>query len=172
MDFDWKTIVKNVAPILGMALGGPLAGTAVKVLAEGLLGNPNATEQEVAEAVMGASPDQLIKMRELNQTFQVKMKELGIDVYRLEVDDRKSARDLAKVNFWPQITLSVLYSGGYFAVLFQFVTGTVLVSAQSESIFSALIGVMTAAQIQIMNFWFGSSFGSKEKTAVMSHPER
>jgi hypothetical protein len=163
---DWKSIVKSVAPILGTALGGPLAGTAIKVLAEGLLGNPNASEQDVAAAVLSASPDQLLKLREIDATFKVKMRELEIDVYRIEVDDRKSARDLAKVDMRPQIALSVLYTVGYFVMLWAFMTGEVEVAAQFKTEFNIILGVMTAAQVKIMDFWFGSSAGSKEKDAV------
>jgi len=35
--------------------------------------------------------------------------------------------------------------------------------------FGGLLGVLSTAQIQIMNFWFGSSSGSKQKTAVMAN---
>lgn len=48
--FDWKAIVKTVAPALGTALGGPLAGTAVKVLSEALLGHSDGKEEEIARA--------------------------------------------------------------------------------------------------------------------------
>jgi hypothetical protein len=160
---DWKAVVKSVAPILGTVLGGPLAGTAVKVLAEGLLGNPNASEQEVAAAVLSASPDQLLKLRELDANFKIKMRELNIDVFRLEVADRQSARDLAKVDMRPQMILSSLYTLGYFTMLYLFMTGNVEVATSLTTEFNIVLGVMTAAQTMIMQFWFGSSSGSKEK---------
>jgi len=32
--FDWKKVVSTVAPVLGTALGGPLAGAATKFIAD------------------------------------------------------------------------------------------------------------------------------------------
>ncbi|MFO0451057.1 MAG: hypothetical protein ACK52I_20770 [Pseudomonadota bacterium] len=164
--FDWKSLVKNVAPVLGTALGGPMAGAATKFIAESWLGKPDASEQEVAEAVLSASPDKLIELRKLDNDFKIRMRELDINVYEIEVDDRKSARDLAKVNMTPQITLSVIYTVGYFACLWVFLTGAVTVAENLRTEFGMVLGVMTAAQIKIMDFWFGSSYGSKVKDAA------
>lgn len=163
--FDWKGLVKNIAPVLGTALGGPLAGAATRYIAEAWLGNPEASEQDVAEALATASPEQLVRLRELDQQFKVKMKELDVDVFRLEVDDRKSARDMAKANMVPQITLSVLYSVGYFATLYALMSGDLAIGESIRGEFNMVLGVMTAAQIKIMDFWFGSSYGSKVKDA-------
>jgi len=44
MAFDWKNVVRSVAPILGNAIGGPFGGAAVSALSNALLGKPEATE--------------------------------------------------------------------------------------------------------------------------------
>lgn len=166
---SWKDIVRKVAPTLGTALGGPLAGTAVKFIADQVLGRPEASEDEVAEFVLSASPDKLVELKRIDADFKVRMKEIGVDVFKLEVEDRKSARDLAKVDMRPQIVLSALFITGYFAIL-----GVVLFYLQgadlSEGIKTlavALIGVITGEVPRIMSFWFGSSLGSKEKTVAL-----
>ena len=165
MDFDWKSLVKNVAPTLGAALGGPLAGMAVKVLAESLLGDPAASEESVAEAVMSASPDKLIELRKVDNDFKLKLKQLDVDVFKLEVDDRASARDLAKFNMAPHMLLSAIYTIGYFLILYFFMTETIVIGDTVRDAFNQVVGVLTAAQITIMAFWFGSSYGSKTKDA-------
>lgn len=96
MSFDWKTIVKNIAPALGTALGGPIGGIATKLIADKFLGNPNASEQEIAQAINAASPDQLLKLKELDNNFAIEMGRQGVDLYALEVQDRSSARDREK----------------------------------------------------------------------------
>ena len=48
---NWKAIVGTVAPALATALGGPLAGVAVKAIADKVLGKPAATEADVAAAI-------------------------------------------------------------------------------------------------------------------------
>ena len=62
---DWKALVKTVAPVLGTALGGPLGGAATKFLTGKLLGDENASEQELADFIGGASPEQLLQIKQL-----------------------------------------------------------------------------------------------------------
>lgn len=168
----WKDIIRHVAPTLGTALGGPMAGVATKFIAEKILGKKSASQEEVQAFVLNASPEQLVKLKELEQQFILEMKQLDIDVYALEVKDRDSARKLFEVNVWPQITLSTVFVLGYFGVLYFLMSGT---DAQSlvqnptmTGVFTTVLGVLTAAIPQILNFWFGSSLGSKEKTRGMN----
>lgn len=164
MSFDWKSIVRSVAPVLGTALGGPLTGTAVKFLGDKLLGNPDATEMDVAEAITSASPEQLVRLKELNAEFQLSMKKLGIDLERIRFEDRKSARELFKVNKWPQIILSTGYTIGYFIVIFFVFNGRLNdLDPKVFGIAATILGILTTAIPQILQFWFGSSSGSKDK---------
>ena len=80
MDFDWKSIVRTVAPVLGTAIGGPLGGLATRTIAGALLGDENATEDQIAAAVQSASPDQLLALKKADEEFKVRMKELDIDI--------------------------------------------------------------------------------------------
>lgn len=169
MKFNWKTLVKTVAPALGTALGGPVGGFAAKAIAGLLLPNkPGATEDEIAEAVMSATPEQLIQLKQLDQQFARDMKALDIDVFRLETVDVQSARELYRVNYWPQVLLSVVFVGGYFTIMGLLLTGKVTVPDSLKDVVTVLIGIMSASVTAIMGFWFGSSFGSREKTAALA----
>ena len=161
---DWKKIVRSIAPTIGAALGGPVGGMAVKFLGDKLLGDENATEEDVASYISTASPDALIKLKTLENDFKVKMKELDINVFELEVEDKKSARELAQYNMYPHIGLTSIYIIGYFVILYAVLTQKISISDDSRELVSVLIGVMTAAIPQLLSFWFGSSLGSKEKT--------
>jgi hypothetical protein len=93
------------------------------------------------------------------------MKELNLKEEDLHAKDRASAREFAaKTSITPQITLSMLYTVGYIAVLYMFLKGSVAVADSIKSEFNMILGVLTAGQVQVMNFWFGSSSGSKDKT--------
>lgn len=169
MSFNWKTLVKTIAPTIGTALGGPVGGVATKFLADKFLGKPDASTQELEAAIIGATPEQLASLKKLDNDFKVQMQQLDIDVFKLEVDDRKSARELFKTSIWPQVTLSACFVVGYFAVLWVLMTGDALSSMENQAlfgVFTTIIGVLTAAVPQILGFWFGSSLGSKEKTAA------
>ncbi|WP_299948507.1 hypothetical protein [uncultured Microbulbifer sp.] len=168
---DWKAIVKSVAPTLGAALGGPVAGTAVKFLAGALLGDEKATEQDIADLVLNASPEQLLELRSLDNQFKLKMRELNIDVYRLEVEDRKSARQMGiKGGLTAQIALSFVFITGYFALTFALFSGEITMTPAIEQTGTLMLGVITGAIPMILQFWFGSSQGSKEKAQAMVKP--
>ena len=157
---DWKTIVSTVAPTMAAALGGPFAGVAMNAICSALLGKEvtNADESILADAVLTANPTTLVKLKKADQEFKLKM-------HQLDVDDRKSARDLATtVGMMPQVMLSVIYTIGYFYLIYGLGSGTINIPENVEQQFTILLGIMTAAQAQIMNFWFGSSSGSKAKT--------
>jgi hypothetical protein len=47
-------------------------------------------------------------------------------------------------------------------------SGSIEVGESYQSMFNGLLGVLSAAQIQVVNFWFGSSAGSKAKTDQMA----
>lgn len=156
-----KGLIGSVAPVLGAALGGPLGGIAGKFIGDALGVAPDQIEQTLATA----SPDILVLLRKLDREFEAKMAELEVDVFKLEVADTSNAREMAKSSgAWPQIGLSAAYTLGYFALLFLLLNGTLVIAAATASIIEVLLGVMTAAQIQIMNFWFGSSRGSAQKS--------
>ncbi|MDP5210985.1 hypothetical protein [Microbulbifer sp. 2205BS26-8] len=168
---DWKAIVKSVAPTMGAALGGPVAGTAVKFLADHFLGDTDAQEQDIAELVLHASPEQLMELRSLDSQFKLKMRELDIDVYRLEVEDRKSARHMGiKGGLKAQMVLSFMFIGGYFALTFALFSGEITLTPAIEKTGTLMLGVITGAIPMILQFWFGSSQGSKEKTQAMVKP--
>ena len=167
---NWKDIVKNVAPVIGGTLGGPFGAAGMKVLANVLTGNEDAGETEIEQAVLNASPETLAKLRQGDQEFKVKMAELGFKTEQLHAHDRASARKMAQINMWPQIILSVVFIVGYFAVL---TTVHGLIKTPDEEInnqliafASGLLGLLTGEIPRIMAFWFGSSSGSKEKTAL------
>ena len=163
----WKDIVRKLAPTLGAALGGPMGGAATKFIADKLLGKPDANEGDVANFLLGASPEQLAELKKIDNDFAVKMRELDIDVFKLEVEDRQGARQLFNVNMWPQIILSIIFLIGYFTLLTLLITGNIELPDKQLTLVTALIGVITAGVTGIMQFWFGSSAGSKDKTTKL-----
>lgn len=171
MSFDWKGVVATVAPTLASAFGSPLAGVGVKMALEklGIAPEVGSEEEQLKAAIATATPADLLKLKQVEADFKLELTRLGIKREQLNVDDRNSARGLAKEKgIWPQVVLSSIYTAAYFAVLYFFMTGQVVVPDSQSILFGSLIGILTAAQLQILNFWFGSSSGSKEKTAALA----
>jgi len=173
---DWKAIVAKVAPILAGTFGTPLAGTAVKFLAdEFLIGDDEAKspEQALEKLLKNPSPETLMKLKTIDSDFETKMAEIGLKKEQLHAKDRDSARALAtKTSIKPQLTLSAIFILGYFGLI-----GVLLyIVVQHNEIkiptdLAILLGVMTAAIPQILNFWFGSSRGSQSKDEHHRHRE-
>jgi hypothetical protein len=164
-----KSIVKAVAPTLGTALGGPAGGMAAKIISEGILGKPDASEAEIEDFLLTASPEQMLELKKLDAQFAVDMKKLDIDVFRIESDDKKSARAMFGINIWPQISLTALFTVGYFVVLIVLLTGSVSIPVESQPVVNVVIGVLTAGMSTVLAFWFGSSVGSKEKNDMIGN---
>ena len=160
---DWKEVLSTVAPSMARALGGPLAGYAADAICSTLLGKPvkGADDAQVEAALKGASPETLLALKKADQTFAVQMEKIA-------AGDRGGARKMAiDTSILPQVILSVIYTGGYFWLMASMVDGTLVVPAEMAGLFNGLLGIMTGAQIKIMDFWFGSSAGSKQKTTQM-----
>lgn len=169
--FDWKSIVGSVAPALATALGGPLAGVAVSAISSSLLGKPNGTESEVAEAISVGGADALLKLKELDKSFALRMRELDIDLEKINQQDRASAREReAKTgDSWTPRILAAVVVGGFLAMVYMVLAGYVegLKDPTIVGIVGTLIGYVSAKADQVVSYYFGSSSGSAAKTELL-----
>lgn|GEM_PF-1688733 len=154
---DFLKVLGSVAPAVATAMGGPMAGVATKFVAGALLGKPDADTEELQAAILSASPQDLVKLKKINADFELEMKRLDVDLQAIAVDDRKSARELAKADMKPQIWLSSVFICGYFALLWTLFSGTVTVSPSIRDMANILLGVLTSGIPMILRFWFGGS---------------
>jgi hypothetical protein len=111
----------------------------------------------------------LKELKVAEMEFQKHMADLGVRLEELEVEDRGGARQLAtEKGIKVQASLSGLYTAGYFGTLGVFIMGWTNIEPSMSGMVVTLIGALGAAQLQILNFWFGSSRGSKEKTEALT----
>ncbi len=180
MDFDWKKLVGGLAPTLGTALGGPMAGMAIKVIADKLLGNPDATETEVSAALSkGLTGEQVLALKEAENAFTTRMRELDIDVMKINqagelayVADTASARATFGGNenvFVLGVCILVTFAllmGAVLTGCFLLMTGVFKVDPNVAAICSGLIGTVVgyvaANAQQVVSYFYGSSKGSKD----------
>lgn len=161
---NWKSIITAIAPTIGTALGGPLAGTATKFIAESLLGNVNATETDIEAFVLGANPDELTKLRGMENDFKVKMKELNVDVLKIETKDMQSARKMHSGNtFVPILTLMLTAM----VALGAWVLIHLAVPDENQSILYLIFGSVMTSWTTAMGYWFGTSKGSSDKNKAL-----
>ncbi len=161
-----KQVIGSVAPTLGAAVGGPFAGVAMKFLADKFTGGDTG---EVEDFLLAANPETLKELKLAEKEFQSHMRELDIREEELHAGDRDSARKLAIARgMEPQVVLSVVFVVGYFGLLGMLISGVWQIPEDQAGLFGPLLGVMTAGVIKILDFWFGSSAGSKSKTAALA----
>lgn len=183
---DWKKLIGGLAPTLGAALLGPMGGAAVKVLADQVLGTPDASEAEVAAAVVqGLGPEQVVALREADNAFKLRLRELDIDVMKLnqvtelayvaDVGQARTAHAGDRGVFWLGIAVLVTFAVLMGVVLlgcFYMLTGRMLVdpavAAMVSGMIGTVVGYVAANAQQVTSYFFGSSRGSSDKTALLA----
>ncbi len=164
---DWKDVIKTVAPALATVLGGPIAGAAVGALSKAVLGKEGGTQDELAAAISGASPDVLARIKEAEAKLKSDLANAGVKLEELDVQDRASARQ-REIELHDPTTrwLAIFYTAIYFAALWS--VWRYEVPPSMNDTLNLLLGALTAAQAAIMNYYFGSSAGSSRKDALLS----
>lgn len=177
---DWKKLVGGIAPVLGTALGGPLAGVAIKAIADQMLGKPDATETEVATALaQGLSGEQIVALKAAETAFDLEMKKLDIDVLKINqqteaayITDTNDARKAFAGNdnvYVLGVCILITFATLMGAVLtgcFLMMTGYFSVDPNIAAICSGMIGTVigyvAANAQQVVSYFYGSSKGSKD----------
>ena len=173
--------LSKIAPWLGAAAGGPpaLLAMAAKEISEALGYDVPADKNKLTEAVTEATQEQLIKLKELDQSFQVKMQDLGFNtldaLVKAEVKDKSSAR---------QMQIEALKQDGWFAKNFVYLLATFRTVSAIVYIGFVTFGTIPEANVRfadtilgfvlgtviatIINFFMGTSFSSRIKDESIS----
>ena len=152
-----KNIIGAVAPSIGTALGGPMGNMAANIVAEALGCEP--TPKKIEQAVQAATPEQLAELKKLDTEFEIKMKELDVDLYALETKDIQDARGMFSKD-WTARIIGITVVGGFMGYIF-------LVTIQppeqnSEALINLVLGYLGGLASAIISFYFGASNSSNK----------
>jgi len=190
---DWKEVagkITKVAPVLGSILGGPAGAAAGGVISliGSLFGLSEAeTTPDMISQIITQDPQSLLKFKELEMTHKIKLEELLIEREKVKIEEdqmylqdiqdaRRRQVDVEKATGKKDVNLYVLawtYIGGYFVttimMTFLAFTNNVPIAMPNYMVFllGNLFGTLTAGVMAIVQYFFGSSRGSGEKTAIM-----
>jgi len=168
---DLLKIVGAVAPTLATAIGGPLGGMAMQVVSS-VLGLPtDSSEKDVEKALKQATPEQLLALKQADNDFAVRMKELDIDLERIAASDRDSARRReAQVRDWMPRVLAFVVVAGFMATVFLVLLGYVdgMKDPLMATTTGTIIGFVSAKCEQVVAYYFGSSSSSQQKTQMLA----
>ena len=147
-----KSILGTLAPTLGAAIGGPIGGQAGQILSS-ILGVPNNTKA-IENAMNNLTAEQMTELKMAENDFKVKMKELEVDVFELEVNDKQDARGKFNKD-WTARIMGISVVGGFMGYIF-------LVTLQppeqnSEALINLVLGYLGGLASAVISFYFGAS---------------
>jgi hypothetical protein len=172
-------LLKKTLPWIGAAATGGIPGLVIEAAStiSGKLGKTvDPSLASIANAVAGASPDQLLAMKQADNNFAEKMKALGFthqeELEKTAADDRASARTREEtVRDNTPRNLAYLYTFGFFMVL----AGEIYIGLQHVALepgakmsLDMLFGVLTGMVLGTKEYYFGSSTGSERKTELLA----
>ncbi len=187
---DWKQIVSGVAPGLATALGGPLAGGVVAVLADKLLGgstgDPVADEAKLAGVLSGGmTPELRAQVLAAEQALKLAVVQAGLEERRIDADIDKAnladvanargthgaSRDLVLMGSVILLAWALLSAGtlwGLFRVVGQESKLDPATIAVVFTVIGTVLGYVSGTAQQVVSYFFGSSRGSAQKTDAMT----
>lgn len=149
-------LLGNIAPSLASAVIGPAGGMVVSAIAD-KLGVKNSVD-EVAKAIAG-DPQAALKLAQIN-----------LDAIKAEYANTENARAMQIAALQQSDVFSkrfTMYLTGFWslcaAVYIAFITFSIIPETNirfADTILGFILGTVIAT---MLNFWFGSSIGSKEK---------
>jgi hypothetical protein len=161
-------VLSSVAPSIASALGGPLAGAGVSAIIGALGLAPDTPPGKVAEAVSlaAANPDQLLALKRADQAFAAQMKQLDVDFAKLSSSDiaNARARETAVHDRTPAV-LAYSLTLGFFGMLSLMIFH--VLPAENGAAVNILLGALGTGWIQSINYYYGSTYGSKTKDAML-----
>jgi hypothetical protein len=158
---DW---LKQIAPTVATALGGPLAGMAVSAISKAIGVDEDKVTDIISSNKLTADQVAQIKIAEIELARQAQ--ELGLNFEKLAVDDRKSAREMQATtrSLMPPI-LAGTVTVGFFGIMVMMFFNQI---DSNNSAILMMLGSLGTAWTGIIAYYFGSSAGSQAKTDLLS----
>jgi hypothetical protein len=158
---DW---LKQIAPTVATALGGPLAGMAVSAISKAIGVDEDKVQDMISSNKLNADQVAQLKLAEIELAKHAQ--ELGLNFEKLAVDDRKSAREMQATtrSMMPPILASAVTIGFFGIVVMMFFNQ---VDSNNPAILM-MLGSLGTAWTGIIAYYFGSSAGSQAKTEMMA----
>lgn len=172
---DWRQIVRQIAPTIGVALGGPFAGLALQSLSNAVFPDTDVppSEHSFKRLLTSDNRDLSAVMKHIKSAekdFVIQMRRLEVDTDRLVQMDRHSARQrqVEMGDNFPYFLGGSVLLGFFCTVGFVLYGGLDHVDGGAMTLIGSIIGYVSAKADQVVAFFFGSSSSSREKTRALA----
>ena len=181
---DWLEIGKKIAaiglPTLGTIVGGPAGAAIGGLLGKAILGEEEVTQENMLKAM--GDPESIMKMKQFEMEHKLELEKLLVEQERLRLADVMDARnrqvrseEATGKRDYNLYALAWLIVVGFFALI-----GVLLFAPDALSkeewttilpVITMLFGAMSAGFGQVLQYFFGSSKSSQDKTNLLAKAE-
>jgi len=156
--------LKQIAPTIASAMGGPLAGMAVSAISKAIGVDEDKVQDLISSNKM--TPEQIAQVKIAEIELKKQENELGLNFEKLATEDRSSAREMqiATRSIVPPLLAGTI-TLGFFGILILLLLGKV--EGDNNTIL-IMLGSLSTAWTGIIAYYFGSSAGSQAKTELLS----
>lgn len=162
------SILGDIAPTIASCIGGRFAGAAVAAL-EGALGfgpDVQKTPEELAQAIQGASPEEILKIKQAEAQFKEQLLSLQLQAQKQADDDRANAREREeKVGSRMTDILAIWVLGALSLLIVLTFAGFVPMDSRVFGLVGTLFGFIGAEARTVFSYYFGSSSENREKVS-------
>lgn len=165
-----KEVIGTTAPVVGGLLGGPIGG-AVGTLISSVLGVENNPEAVLSE--LRTNPEAVLKLKQMQVDHKIKLEELRLKEIEIKQQRYAKAHDTYKINHTIADRIAKQVINWNLPVIFLLVVGNIYIVDQfkenasliaiASNIIGIAIGKLFSERQAVINFFFGSSIGSKDK---------
>ena len=167
----WLNKLKEYAPSIATAVltgGASLPALAMKAI-EDATGLEVTNEDQLSRAIDAATPEQLFKMKQADNSFKLRMKELASEMAHAELGDVQNARKNHKDSKMPAticITLTLAVIG--FACALMVLT----IPEANQRMLDTLFGSVLTAWLGSLTFFTGTTRSSGQKNEALAAKTR
>lgn len=147
-------VVGAAAPLLGTALGSPLAGVAISLIANAFGVKTNDISGLLT--AINSDPSSAVKLKQIEAEHEEILANISAKTYEIEYEDRKDARASAHAgNYeWFVHLLTVTVTGGFFGcIALVFLTKA---DGTDHDILNMMLGSLGTTWVQIISYYFGN----------------
>lgn len=173
---DFKSLGKQIAkmaPLLGTAIGGPVGGAAGGLISAIASKFGVEAEPDIISQAITADPQAALKLREIEANNRVELEKLAVESDKMYLLDRQSAREreIEVVKATGKVDKNLYVLAWAVVILFFVLVGILMfVTLPGDNLgpVNQLFGAMAAGFGMVLQYFFGSSKSSSDKTKLLS----
>lgn len=165
-----KGLLGVIAPTIATAAVGPMGGIAAhKIMSSlGIDSSAPDAETQLDTILQNPTSEQMAAIRQSDNELKIELGKQGIDLERINAADRDSARSREiQTGDNTNKILAAIVTVGFFGVLATMMF--IDLTGRSETIINIMVGALGVNFTGVMQYYFGSSKGSKDKTKHLAN---